>query len=192
MSRPKKAKPKDPQVAAAERRALAFHDVGLQVAASTLCANADIDAERQERHHEARARRLDAFEALREGMVKGAYDAARRLERDIIIAKGEHDQGRHLERVDNDQAADRTDAMVDASWRVDAVLAIVGPRDAWLLRELCSPSVQTRLSATTWRGIVAYVSGEENPHAQAAVVRSACANLAMAYEQPIRARPRAA
>jgi hypothetical protein len=187
MSRKPKAKPKDPQAAAAERRARAFHEVGLQVAASTLTANADIDAEREERNHEARARRLDAFEALREGMVKGAYDAARRLERDMIVAMGEHDQGRHLERVDNDQAGDRTDAMVDASKRVVLALGGIGARDAWLLSELISPSVQTRLSANTWRGIVAHVTGEENPHAQSAAVRGACANLAMAYNRMLRA-----
>lgn len=178
-----KAKPKDPQMAAAERRAAAFGAVGLQMAASALRANADINAEPKDREHEARARRQDAFDALREGMVKGAYDAARRLERDIITARGEHDQGRHLERVDNDHAGDRTDAMVEASRRVEKILARVGPRDAWLLSELISPSVQTRLSATNWRGIVAYITGEENPHAQGAVVRAACANLAMGYDK---------
>jgi hypothetical protein len=78
--------------------------------------------------------------------AKGAYDAARRLERDIITARGEHDQGRHLERVDNDQAGDRTDAMVEASRRVDKILGRIGERDAYLLSELISPSVQTRLT----------------------------------------------
>lgn len=182
-----RAKPKSPEQIAAERRALAFHEVGLQVASSFLEANADIDAERAEREHESRARRMDAFEALKEGMVSGAYDAARRLERDIIVARGEHDQGRHLERVDNDQAGDRTDSMVDASRRVLKALGGIGERDGWLLSELISPSVQTRLSATTWRGVVAYITGEENPHAQAAAVRSACANLAMAYDKMLKA-----
>lgn len=183
MARKARTKPKDPQQAAAERRAAAFAAVGLQLGASALTANRDIDAEREERDHEARARRMDAFEALKEGMVKGAYDAARRLERDIVIAKGEHDQGRHLERVDNEQGGDRTDAMIDAAKRRDRVLAHVGQRDAWLLAELVSPSVQVRLSATDWRGIVAYVTGEENPHAQAAAVRAACANLVGAYDK---------
>jgi hypothetical protein len=183
MTRKARAKPKDPQVAAAERRAAAFAAVGLQMGASGLQANRDITAQQKERDHEARARRMDAFEALKESLVKGAYDAARRLERDIIIAKGEHDQGRHLERVDNEQAGDRTDAMVDAGKRRDRVLAHVGHRDAWLLAELVSPSVQTRLSATDWRGIVAYVTGEENPHAQAAAVRATCANLVAAYDK---------
>jgi hypothetical protein len=187
MSRAKRAKPKDPQVAAAERRAKAFEAVNIHAGASTLAAHLDVIAEAQEREHESRARRLDAFEALREGMVTGAYDAARRLERDMTIARGEHDQGRHLERVDNEQSGDRTDAMVDASIRVDLALGGIGARDAWLLSELISPSVQTRLSATNWRGIVAYVTGEENPHAQAAAVRSACANLAMAYDRMLRA-----
>ncbi len=183
MSRKPKAKPKDPQVAAAERRARAFQEVGLQVAASTLPANADLHAEAAEREHEARARRLDAFEALKDGMVKGAYDAARRLERDITIARGEHDRGRNLDRVDNDKPTDRMDAMLKARWNVDIALGSIGQRDAWLLSELIAPSVQTALMAMTWRATVAYVTGEENAHAQAAVVRSACANLAAAYEK---------
>jgi hypothetical protein len=179
----KRTRPKSPEQIAAERRALAFAEVGLQMSASTLRSNADIRAERETRGHTARARRQDAFEALRESMVTGAYDAARRLERDIIMAKGEHDQGRHLERVDNEQAGDRTDAMIDASKRRDRVLQHVGQRDGWLLRELISPNPQTRLSAIEWRDIVAYVTGEENPHAQAAAVRAACANLVAAYEK---------
>jgi hypothetical protein len=182
VARRTRAKPKDPQVAAKERRAKAFQAVGLQADAGSLSANRDIHAEVAEREHETRARRMDAFEALREKLVTGAYDCARRLERDIIIAAGEHDQGRHLERVDNEQAGDRTDAMIDASKRRDRVLANVGARDAWLLRELISPGPQTRLSATDWRGIVAYITGEENPHAQAAAVRAACANLVVAYD----------
>lgn len=183
MTRSKRQKPKDPQAIAAERRAKAFAEVGLQMSAAALDANLDLIAEGQEREHEARARRMDAFEALREGMVKGAYDAARRLERDIIIARGEHDQGRHLERVDNEQSGDRTDAMVDASIRVELALGGIGSRDAWLLSELISPSVQVRLSATTWRGIVAYITGETHHHSQGAAVRAACANLVGAYEK---------
>jgi hypothetical protein len=183
MSRKARTKPKDPQVAAAERRARAFHAVSLQAGASVLPANADIDAQAQEREHEARARRMDAFEALKEGMVKGAYDAARRLEKDITIARNEHDRGRNLDRVDNDSPTDRMDAMLKARWRVDIALGGIGQRDAWLLTELIAPSVQTALMAMTWRATVAYVTGEENPHAQAAVVRSACANLSKAYEK---------
>lgn len=183
MSRKPKAKPKDPQVAAAERRAAAFHEVGLQMAASTLPANHDLAARSAERDHDASARRLDAFEALKDGMVKGAYDAARRLEKDITIARGEHDRGRNLDRVDNDKPTDRTDAMIAARVRVELALGGVGQRDAWLLSELIAPSVQTALMAMTWRATIAYVTGEENPHAQAAAVRGACANLAAAYEK---------
>jgi alpha-D-ribose 1-methylphosphonate 5-triphosphate synthase subunit PhnG len=86
-----------------------------------------------------------------------------------------------MERVDSEKGGDRTDAMHAASDRVRAVFAKIGERDAYLLEELCAPSVKLRLSATTWRGIVGYITGEENPHAQAAAVRSACVNLAKAY-----------
>jgi hypothetical protein len=181
MTRKPRQKPKDPQVASAERRAKAFADVGLQRESSVLTANSDLHAERQDRNHEARARRMDAFEALKEGMTPGAYDAARKLEADIITANGEHDRGRNFNRVDCESTRDRTDAMVDASFRVDLALGSIGQRDGWLLTELISPSVQTRLSCNSWRMIVAYITGEENPHAQAAVVRGACANLAAAY-----------
>jgi hypothetical protein len=127
------------------------------------------------------ARRLDAFEALREGMrhTHGAYDSARRLEHNIRVRFGEADQGRSLMRVDCDdpKAKGRLDSILDAGDEVDGVLGLVGERDAWLLTELIRP--QARFS--TWREIVAYVTAETHEHAQGAAVRAACANLAAAY-----------
>jgi hypothetical protein len=184
----KRTKPKTPEQIAADKasaRALAFAEVGMQAAASTLKANADIQAEAKTREHTARARRMDAFEHLKEGMGKGHYDAARRLERDITISRGEHDRGRSLDRVDNDKATDRTDAMIAASKRVEHALARIGERDGWLLTQLIAPAIHVALSATTWRDVVSYITGEENPHAQAAVVRAACANLAAVYDREL-------
>lgn len=189
MSR--KHKPSTPeQIAAAKAARLAaaretdFLAVGLSEGQSALTANADVVVSRANQKRIQGARRLDAFEALKESLRAhaGAYDAARRLERDILISRGEHDRGRPMARVDNrDDGPGRIDAMIAAGGRVKKVLAHVGMRDGWLLHELVLPSTETTVAATTWRDIVQYITGEENPVAQAAAVRAACVNLAAAY-----------
>ncbi len=92
-----------------------------------------------------------------------------------------------MARVDEERGRDRTDAMIMAGVRVDAALAMIGDRDAFLLVELIAPSPATQLQAVTWRDVVAYVTGETHTHAQGAVVRMACANLAAAYNKILRA-----
>ena len=199
-SRParKSGKPSKPMTAA-QRRAADFERVGLQADAARLAANGDVQVERAERADTAagkrgnveRARRLDAFEALREGMAVGAYDAARRLETDVLKRRGEHDGGRALERVDGGESATcATDVMLAAGRRVNQVMRMVGERDAWLLTELISPTTQATMAAAGWRGVVQYVTGETHSHAQGAVVRSACENLAYAYRR-LETTPRA-
>jgi len=125
------------------------------------------------------ARRLDAFEALRPTMAHlvGAYDAARRLEADMLTRLGMGDGGRSMSRVDGEQRRDKTDIMRKAGEAVDAVLALIPERDQWLLAQL----IQNTLGKPDWRAIVAHITAETNPSAQAAVVRSACSNLAEAY-----------
>jgi hypothetical protein len=81
----------------------------------------------------------------------------------------------------------RMDRQIEASKRVELALGGIGNHDAYLLSELIFPKSPTSLSSTTWRGVVAYVTGEENPHAQSAVVRMACTNLAKAYDKMLRA-----
>jgi len=122
------------------------------------------------------ARRLDAFEALRFGMVEGAYDAARRFEADVMIRRGENDRGRPTERVSR-TAGFTTDAMVKAAQRIEQVLALLSPRDGWLLQELIAPVVDRG----GWRDHAAYVTGEHHHHAQGAAVRACCVNLRDAY-----------
>jgi hypothetical protein len=184
----RRAKPKHPSIAAAERRRKDFAAVNLPDDACKLQAFADVEITRAGQRREGRvvdkdqARRMDAFGALREGMEPGAYDAARRLELDIAIRCGEHDRGRPMERVDGESPTDRMDNMVAAAKRVDAVLSRVGPRDAWLLSELINPSVSVSLRCQTWREVVAYITGETHAHAQGAAVRAACANLRDAYD----------
>jgi len=185
----KALKPKSPEQIAAEkalRRSQDFAAVGLAPDAATLAKHADVDIRRANQQQVDTARRLDAFEALKDGMAPGAYDAARRLERDMLIRRGEGDRGRRMARVDSDRATDHTDDAIAAGQRIREALAGVGDRDAFLLTELLDASPAHRLARPTWREVVAYVTGERNEHAQAGVVRNVCANLAAAYDRPAR------
>ena len=178
----KRAKPKSPAQIMAERlarRAGDFEAVGLQREAAALASSEAVEVRRAGRAHVAGARRLDAFDALREGMAPGGYDAARRLEADLRLRRGEADHGRSLIRVDGGgDGPVLLDRQLAAGRRIDAALARVGARDAQLLCELIYPSVER----PGWRQTVALVTGETHSHAQAAAVRAACANLAAAYE----------
>jgi hypothetical protein len=122
------------------------------------------------------ARRLDAFEALKAGMVAGAYDAARRFERDYLTRQGRGSTGRPLsERVDCSRG--RIDVMVQAGMRVDEITARIPPRDFWLLTELIAPPVERG----TWRDHVAYVTGIFEPMPQGETVKDTCERLLHAY-----------
>lgn len=184
MPRKARSKPKSPAQIAAEKlvqRQRDFAAANLQPDAAGLAANADVAVRRQGQKNELSARRLDVFEALKAGMAPGCYDAARRLERDITMRRGEHDHGRPMERVDGDEQAAfcRNDQIIAAAERVDAILRRLSGRDAWLLTELIVPQ-PTR---PTWRETVAYITGETHPHAQGAAVRAACVNLRDAYDE---------
>lgn len=183
-ARKRRAEPKTPEQILAERvaklaarRAQDFEAVNLQPEASKLASNDDVEVRFAQRTKSDGARRADAFDALKSGMPPGAYDAARRLEHDMALRCGEGDRGRPIDRVDCDTGRGPMDVKLAAGRRIDAVLAKVGERDAWLLSELIRPSV----NRGSWRAVVAHVTGEEHAHGQAAAVRSACANLAAAY-----------
>lgn len=183
----RKAKPKSPEQILAERiasRATDLQAVNLPGELATLAAGADIEVRRESQRNTLVARRLDVFDALRDGMAPGAFDATRRLERDIRMRRGEHDHGRPVQRVQGDDYAAhcRNDQIIAAGERVDAVMKRLAPRDFWLLTELIIPVA----SRPTWRQAVAYITGEVNPHAQAATVRAACVNLRDAYEVRVR------
>lgn len=164
--------------------------VNLPEGAAHLATQADIDITRAGARRgtqvakEDSARRLDAFDALRDSMkaaeFAGCYDAARRLERDYLIRYGQHDHGRPVDRVDCEQAAfNRNDLMIMAGQRIDAVMERLSYRDGRLMRELIVPPRPW----TTWRMAVAFVTGEANHNAQGAAVRSACVNLRDAYQR---------
>ncbi len=205
-------KPKTPEQIAAERlatRARNFEAVGLQPEAAGLAASDNIEIIREGEDHGSKkaghnvAKRIDAFDALKDGMVPGAYSAARKLEEDIAKSRGEFDRGRSMFRVDEDKIKDPIDKMATAVAEVKRALSFVGARDAWLLMELIRPTLACaesgfHFSAPTaedvaaggkqrealfgWRAIVAHITAETHTHAQGAVVRSACANLVTAYE----------
>lgn len=183
----KTAEQREAERVAKRARDLAAVNIPAELAA--LPSGDDIDVNHAERDRIDGARRVDAFLALRDGMATGSYDAARRLEKDVATRYAERGGGPMLERVDaGDRPLGPLDLMVDAGKRVDAILSRVGGRDAWLLIELIRPS----LDRGGWRKTVAYITGEENPVAQAAAVRSACANLAAAYGQWDKGERRAA
>lgn len=185
-------KPKSPQQIAADkalRRSQDFAAVGLSDDAAMLQANDPVEVTRAGSVRVDGktvdidvARRLDAFEALRPSMDRetfaGAYDAARRFERDVLRSLGQHDHGRTPDRVDCEQAAfGRVDAIIDASKRVQRIKDRLSERDAWMLTEMIAPTREWR----DWRHTVGHITGESNQNAQGAAVRAACVCLRDAY-----------
>lgn len=182
------SKPKAKAKSAAELRAQDFAAASLPIDGAALINHADVEVRRKGQRNELSARRADAFDALRSGFEPGCYDAARRLERDILISLGQHDHGRTPDRVDCEQAAfNRVDVICAAAERVRRIREQMPERDYWLLSELIYPAREH----ATWRGAVAYVTGETHPHGQGAVVRAACVNLRDAYDR-LHKRARAA
>jgi len=110
--------------------------------------------------------------------------AARRLENLIAIAYGHERPELTMDRVDKATATASeqiTQAMIDASRLLQIVLSKCGRRDAELLCALMS-GTNARLGSG-WRDTVQRVTGEVNDKAQAAVVRSACENLGLAWRE---------
>lgn len=180
MARKPKAKPKTPEQIAAEKLAGRMQDfaaVGMAPEAAALDTNADVEIRRAGRKNVETARRADAFDALKEGMAPGCYDAARRLERDILLSRREGDAAPPGQRVDA-TTPDREFAYLMAADRVETVMRLMSIRDALILRSLIAPKIDA-----TWRATVERLTQETNPHAQGAVVRGACLNLRDAYER---------
>ena len=135
------------------------------------------------------ARRDDVFDRLlaRGALSQSAHQAIRRLDADMTERRGEGERGSG-EKVDGGGARDLvTQRMLDAGDRVDGlergVLPRVGRRDAGLLREMLEPRRVITGGLDRWRLVVATITGETNQHAQSAVLRAACDNLALAYQE---------
>lgn len=190
----KRAKPKSPEeilAEAAARRRQAFEAVNLSPEAADLLAHAEVQITRAGDRREGQtvkedsARRLDAFSALKDGMAKGCYDAARKYERQLLIRRGEGDRGRPMERLDGKEPSrDRTDSMIEAAEWIEAVNAKLPPRDWWLLMELICPS----RDLGGWRETVAYITGETHANSQGTAVRCMTVNLRDAIEAVEKAR----
>ena len=178
--------------AQAQAEALRPDTWGVDRAPLTLAANADVQAKTDTRGRVVSAHRTDVFETLhaRGGLGEAELAAARRLERDIGLRAGLFRPETSYVLIDSQGSSEGiTQRMVEAGRRVDAALAGVGPRQALLLRALIEPAMlQGR--AVAWRDVTARETGEDNPHAQAAMVRAACADLVLAY-QAIDAGPKA-
>jgi hypothetical protein len=200
MSKRSKGKPKSPEAIMADRllaRARDLEAVNLPPEGAALASYADVQVSHAQRDQVDNARRADAFDCLKADMARkapGAYDAVRRLERDMLIRAGQADPGRAMIRVDeNEDGGGVLDRRLEAGAKVDAVLKLVGARDKWLLVELIERTVRVHILQDEggaesgriegWRANVAYITGEENPVAQGTAVRCACANLSEAYKQ---------
>ncbi len=181
------------EAASAVERADAPHPErwGVPAAALELAAHSDVAAVRDGRGRVSHAHRTDVFERLHErgSLSEGQLAAVRRLERDMGLRAGLFRPPSDLVKVD---AQARTEGasqrMLEAGARVETALGATGPRCALLLRALVEPAV-LKGASVDWRDAVARETGEHNPHAQAARVRTACDNLMLAYLAGDRAGP---
>ena len=157
---------------------------GLDAAALTLPANQAVAAARDGRGRVIAAHRADVFEILhgRGGLSDAQLAAGRRLETDMALRVGLFRPSNLYVLVDDQGAVEgATQRMIEAGARVEQALAAIGPRQALLLRGLVEPAI-IHGRVVDWRAVVARETGEGNPHVQAAMVRSACDNLALAYQ----------
>ena len=157
---------------------------GVDAEALALPANRAVATVRDGRGRVSHAHRTDVFERLHErgSLSHGQLAAARRLERDMGLRAGLFRPPSDLVKVDAQAKTEgATQRMLEAGQRVESALSASGPRCALLLRALIErPAVQGQL--VDWREVVARETAETNPHAQAAVVRTACDNLMLAYQ----------
>jgi hypothetical protein len=147
-------------------------------------AHAEVEARRDGRGRIAHAHRTDVFERLhaRGGLSDTELAAARRLARDMALRAGLLRPPSDLVKVDAQARTEgATQRMLEAGRRVDTALAAAGPGSARLLRAVVEPAATTASAGEDWRAAVARETGETNPHAQAARLRAACENLALAY-----------
>lgn len=174
MSR-KRNKPHDPAAAArhkAERMENAAEVARLRAQPSTA-VNVDKRTGRL-----TGAWRLNCFNTLLAAKCQ-ERDAVDWLEELVRTANGENAQERRPDHIrasnDGPPGQNISDAMIQASVRLEVVLENMAPQHGRMLMELLKPDADL---ITRWRGVVERCTGEKTPHGQAAAVRMACANLA--------------
>ena len=139
-----------------------------------------------EQHRIINARRLDVFALLheRKAMTDPQLIAVRRLEVLIGVAYG-HEKPDQGERVDtSSQGApgqNVSQTMIDAHAEMREVMGEVGITNARLLNALLAPT-EGPAALTRWRKTVSDVTREGRPEVQSAMIRTACENLALAWQ----------
>lgn len=140
--------------------------------------------------------RLDVFALLhsRKSLTQTQLDAVRRLEQKQAIANGHERPEQSFDRVDKSSEGapgqNITQAMIDAQADLRTIYLTTGGKSSELLIALTQPQ---EAILTRWRDTVQRVTGEHDERAQGAMIRSACENLAAAWQSfDYRARERKA
>ena len=157
---------------------------GIAPGALHLAANAAVQVDTGHAGRITRARRQDVFDLFqaRGKLGRDGYQAVRRFQDDIAVLHRVIGGGGDIEqRVDRSVSPTSfNDARLAAGARIEAVLSRAGSSSARLLVALCEPAI-IEGRGVEWREVVARVTGERLPDAQAALLRVACENLAGAY-----------
>lgn len=140
--------------------------------------------------------RLDVFALLhsRKSLTQTQLDAVRRLEQKQAIANGHERPEQSFDRVDKSSEGapgqNITQAMIDAQADLRTIYLTTGGKSSELLIALTQPQ---EAILTRWRDTVQRVTGEHDERVQAAMIRAACENLALAWQSfDYRARERKA
>ena len=140
--------------------------------------------------------RLDVFDLLmsRKSLTQPQVDAVRRLEQKQALAYGHERPEQSFDRVDKSSEGapgqNVTQAMIDAQRDLSIIYVTTGGKSSELLIALTQPQ---EAILTRWRPTVQRVTGEHDERVQAAMIRAACENLALAWQSfDYRARERKA
>lgn len=169
MARPKHRKPSDPRDVSvlAQRRTERREMESRGITVHTDPKTEEITG----------AQRLDCFALLLRGRPE-EQGAVQWFETMIRTAQGENTPERRPDfirgSVEGAPGQGVTQAMIEAGRQLIAATEAMAPNMARMLFELLRPD---EALITRWRAVVTRCTGEKNPHAQAAAVRSACAHL---------------
>lgn len=169
MARAKRNKASDPRdvAAIAERRAMKREMESRGITVHTDKRTEEITG----------AVRLDCFAMLLRGRPE-EQAAVQWFETLIRTAQGENTPERRPDfirgSVEGAPGQNVSQAMIEAGRTLVAATEAMSPQMARMLFELLRPD---EALITRWRQVVGRCTGERNPHAQAAAVRSACAHL---------------
>lgn len=182
----RRRKPADPAIAAQQK--LARKRVVDDLKARGVEVNHD------EQFRIIGAHRPDVFSLLlsRKAITDVQFYAARRLEGAHALAYGHEKPEQTMDRVQSSTAGapgqNVSQAMIDASAELATVYDTMGEQNAAIMQALIR---EQSAILTRWRDTVKRITGEANDKAQAALIRSACENLALAWRKlDYRARER--